>query len=88
MRIGMIGLGNMGAGMAHNIRAARFELTVYDELVGWQESTVGVKTYQGLPKPARKYLRRIEELCAVPVDLISTGPEREETIVMRHPFDA
>jgi adenylosuccinate synthase len=60
---------------------------VYEELTGWQESTVGVKSYDGLPKAARKYLRRIEELCAVPVDLISTGPDREETIVMRHPYD-
>jgi adenylosuccinate synthase len=60
---------------------------VYEELPGWQESTVGVKTYQGLPKAARSYLQRIEELCAVPVDLISTGPDREETIVMRHPYD-
>ena len=60
---------------------------VYDELPGWQESTVGVKSYEGLPKAARKYLRRIEELCAVPVDLISTGPDREETIVLRHPYD-
>ena len=55
---------------------------------GWQESTVGVKTYEGLPKAARKYLRRIEELCAVPADIISTGPDRDETIVMRHPFEA
>jgi adenylosuccinate synthase len=61
---------------------------VYDEVAGWQESTVGVKTYEGLPKAARKYLRRIEELCAVPADIISTGPDREETIVMRHPYDA
>jgi adenylosuccinate synthase len=61
---------------------------VYDELAGWQESTVGVKTYEGLPKAARKYLRRIEELCAVPADIISTGADRDETIVMRHPFDA
>jgi adenylosuccinate synthase len=61
---------------------------VYEELPGWQESTVGVKSYKGLPKPARAYLQRIEELCSVPVDLISTGPDREETIVMRHPFDA
>jgi len=61
---------------------------VYEELPGWQESTVGVKGYKALPKPARAYLQRIEELCAVPVDLISTGPDREETIVMRHPFDA
>ena len=60
---------------------------VYDELAGWQESTVGVKTYEGLPKAARKYLRRIEELCAVPADIISTGPDRDETIVMRHPYD-
>jgi adenylosuccinate synthase len=60
---------------------------VYEELPGWMESTVGVKDYAGLPGAARSYLRRIEELCAVPVDLISTGPERDETIVMRHPFD-
>jgi adenylosuccinate synthase len=61
---------------------------VYEELPGWQESTVGVKTYEGLPKAARKYLKRIEELCAVPADIISTGPDRDETIVMRHPFEA
>jgi adenylosuccinate synthase len=60
---------------------------VYDEVAGWQESTVGVKTYEGLPKAARKYLRRIEELCSVPADIIATGPDREETIVMRHPYD-
>jgi adenylosuccinate synthase len=60
---------------------------VYEDLPGWKESTVGVKSYQGLAKPARAYLQRIEELCGVPVDLISTGPDREETIVMRHPFD-
>jgi adenylosuccinate synthase len=61
---------------------------VYDELPGWMENTVGVKDYKGLPKAARKYLRRIEELCALPIDMISTGAERDETIVMRHPFDA
>ena len=61
---------------------------VYEELPGWQESTVGVKSYKGLPKAARAYLQRIEELCSVPVDLISTGADREETIVMRHPYDA
>jgi adenylosuccinate synthase len=60
---------------------------VYEELPGWQESTVGVKGYGGLPKAARDYLQRIEALCGVPVDLISTGPEREETIVKRHPYD-
>ena len=61
---------------------------VYDELPGWMASTVGVKDYKDLPKAARKYLRRIEELCALPIDIISTGPDRSETLVMRHPFDA
>ena len=58
----------------------------YEEMPGWQESTVGVKSESGLPKAARDYLKRIEELTGVPIDLISTGPDREETIVRRHPF--
>jgi len=60
---------------------------VYEELPGWKQSTVGVKDLKRLPKAARAYLKRIEALCGVPIDLISTGPEREETIVLRHPFD-
>jgi adenylosuccinate synthase len=59
---------------------------VYEEMPGWQESTVGVKAYDKLPKAARDYLARVERLCGVPIDLISTGPERDETIVLRHPF--
>jgi adenylosuccinate synthase len=62
-------------------------IPVYEELPGWQESTVGVKLHERLPAAARAYLRRIEALCGVPVDLISTGPDREETIVARHPYD-
>ena len=61
---------------------------VYEEMPGWRESTVGVKAHDGLPKAARDYLKRIESLCGVPIDMISTGPERDETIVRRHPFDA
>ena len=61
---------------------------VYAELPGWQESTVGVKNHERLPKAARAYLERVEKLCGVPIDLISTGPDRDETIVLRHPFDA
>ena len=60
---------------------------VYEELPGWKQSTVGVKDLKRLPKAARAYLKRIEALCGVPIDLISTGPERDETIVLRHPFD-
>ena len=58
----------------------------YEEMPGWQESTVGVKRLEGLPKTARDYLSRIAKLTGVPIDLISTGPDREETIVLRHPF--
>jgi adenylosuccinate synthase len=60
---------------------------VYLELPGWKESTAGAQTLEELPANARNYLRKIEELCNVPVDVISTGPDRKETIVLRHPFD-
>jgi len=59
---------------------------VYEEMSGWKESTVGVRDYGGLPAAARAYLERIEALVNVPIDLISTGAERDETIVLRHPF--
>jgi adenylosuccinate synthase len=59
---------------------------VYEEMPGWQESTVGVKAHDKLPRAARDYLARVAKLCGVPIDLISTGPERDETIVLRHPF--
>ncbi|HEU0186572.1 MAG TPA: adenylosuccinate synthase [Gallionellaceae bacterium] len=61
---------------------------VYEELPGWSGSTVGVRRYEDLPPQARKYLERMAEICGVPVDMISTGPDRDETIVMRHPFEA
>jgi adenylosuccinate synthase len=60
---------------------------VYEELPGWQESTVGVTNVDELPAKARAYLARIEELAGVPVDIISTGPDREQTIIKRHPFE-
>jgi adenylosuccinate synthase len=59
---------------------------VYEELPGWRESTVGLTHFGQLPKTAQDYLKRIEEILAVPIDLISTGPERGQTIVQRHPF--
>jgi len=59
---------------------------VYEDMPGWQDTTVGVKRYEDLPANARAYLERIEAICGVPVDMISTGAEREETIVRRHPF--
>ncbi len=61
---------------------------IYEEWAGWQESTVGVTNYDDLPQKARDYLARIEELAGVPVDIISTGPDREQTIIKEHPFGA
>lgn len=60
---------------------------VYEDVAGWSESTVGIKNYDELPENARHYLKRIEELIEAPVDIISTGPDRNETIVLRHPFE-
>jgi adenylosuccinate synthase len=60
---------------------------VYEDRPGWTESTVGVTRFEDLPANARSYLARIEELAGVPLDIISTGPDREQTIVKRHPFD-
>ena len=59
---------------------------VYEEFPGWKESTVGVRTLDGLPATARAYLKRLESLVGAPVVLISTGPDRDETIVLAHPF--
>jgi adenylosuccinate synthase len=60
---------------------------VYEELPGWRESTVGITDYAALPANARRYLEHLQELVDVPIDLISTGPDREQTIVLRHPFE-
>lgn len=59
---------------------------IYETLPGWQTSTAGVKKIAELPSAARAYVSRIEELVGAPVDIISTGPDREETIVLRDPF--
>jgi len=60
---------------------------VYIEVPGWKDSTVAAKSMDELPRQACDYLRRIEELCETPVDIVSTGPDREETVVLRHPFE-
>ncbi|MGA3158323.1 MAG: adenylosuccinate synthase [Steroidobacteraceae bacterium] len=61
---------------------------VYEEYPGWSESTVGKTHFEALPANAQAYLRRLESLVGVPLDVISTGPDRDETIMLRHPFDA
>nr|VFJ47911.1 MAG: Adenylosuccinate synthetase [Candidatus Kentron sp. FW] len=59
---------------------------IYLDLPGWQESTVGMKRIEELPAAARAYLDRIEELAETPIDIVSTGPDRKDTIVLQHPF--
>ncbi|AUL15230.1 adenylosuccinate synthase [Bordetella bronchiseptica] len=68
---------------AHAVAQAQ---AVLEELPGWTESTVGITEYSKLPVNARRYLERVAEVCGVPIDLVSTGPDRNETIVLRHPF--
>lgn len=61
---------------------------IYETMPGWSESTVGVKRYEDLPENAKAYLKRLEEVSGAPVAMVSTGPDREETIVLQHPFKA
>ena len=63
-------------------------LPVYETMPGWQASTLGVKTYDALPPNARAYLERIEQLTNTQIAMISTGPDREETILRQNPFGA
>jgi adenylosuccinate synthase len=59
---------------------------VYEDFPGWSESTFGVCQWEQLPANARRYLDRLSEVLGVPIDLISTGPDRDQTVVLRHPF--
>jgi len=59
---------------------------VFVELPGWQESTVGLTSLEQLPENARSYIRFLEEQIEAPIDIISTGPDRIETVILRHPF--
>ena len=59
---------------------------IYESMPGWEQSTEGKKAVADLPDNALNYIRRLEELVGVPVDIISTGPDRVETIMLRHPF--
>ncbi|HEX8622209.1 MAG TPA: adenylosuccinate synthase [Allosphingosinicella sp.] len=59
---------------------------VYETMAGWAESTAGARSWADLPAQAIKYIRRIEELCRISVALVSTSPEREDTILVRDPF--
>jgi len=59
---------------------------IYDTLPGWPESTFGVTRWEALPVNARRYLERVADLIGAPIDMVSTGPDREHTILLRHPY--
>ncbi len=59
---------------------------VYETFPGWKESTVGIKDWDALPATAQAYLKRVQDVAGVPIDMVSTGPDRDETILLRHPF--
>ena len=61
---------------------------IYIEMPGWQESTYGLQSYNDLPATAKAYLEKINSLSGVPIDIVSTGPDRAETIVLNHPFSS
>ena len=77
-----------GETVANPIDAVDYEnlRPVYETLPGWSESTLGLKSLDALPANARAYISRLEALVGAPIDIISTGPDREETILLRHPF--
>lgn len=60
---------------------------VYIEMPGWKTSTIGTSSFDELPIEAQNYIRKIEELSGIPVDILSTGPDREETLILNHPFE-
>ncbi|MEA3172833.1 MAG: adenylosuccinate synthase [Gammaproteobacteria bacterium] len=59
---------------------------VYEEMPGWKESSVGITRYEDLPRNAKSYLERVQELVGVPITIISTGPDRDQTIILKNPF--
>ena len=61
---------------------------IYETITGWKDATAGARSWAELPAQAIKYVRRVEELVGCPVALLSTSPEREDTILMQNPFEA
>ena len=61
---------------------------IYEEMEGWSDSTAGARTWNDLPAQAIKYVRHLEELIGAPVALLSTSPERDDTILVRDPFQS
>ena len=82
-QVGSEVLRRMPAGQAAQASAR----PIYEEMEGWQDSTRGARSWAALPAAAVKYVRRIEELVEAPITLVSTSPERDDTILVRDPFE-
>jgi adenylosuccinate synthase len=63
-------------------------IPLYESMPGWSENSYGVTSFDALPQAAQNYIKRLEEITGLPMDLISTGPDRNETMIVRNPFDA
>lgn len=73
--------------MPGNIRRTRNVAPVYEEMAGWPEEISGVRSYEDLPMAARDYIKRIEDLTETPASIVSVGPDRDETLLLRNPFE-
>ncbi len=85
-----VGYENTDSGCVGSSDAVSFECLkpIYETMPGWSESTVGLTSIDQLPANALAYVKRIEQLIECPIDIVSTGPDRAETIILRHPFSA
>ncbi len=79
--------GSRFSAMPANINEASAVKPVYEELSGWQEEIDGVRELSSLPVQARDYIKRIEDMTGVEAAIISVGPDREETLLQRNPFE-
>lgn len=73
--------------MPGNIRKTALIKPVYEEMEGWSEEISGIRQFEDLPRQARDYIRRIEDISGVEPVIVSVGPDREETLLLRNPFD-
>jgi adenylosuccinate synthase len=72
--------------MPSNIRITERVKPVYEEIAGWQEDISGARNIDDLPQQARDYIKRIEDITETPASIISVGPARDETMLLRNPF--
>ena len=73
--------------MPSNIKQASAVIPVYESLEGWKKEIENVREYDDLPTQAKDYIRRVEDFTGVPANIVSVGPDRSETLMLKNPFD-